>query len=106
MSFDSPIFLLVLLASAAVIRLPAGLAGWALLAVCAIFYSFAGLFDFTLFVAIILANWVAATFVQRSRSVFWLAIIGNLTVLAFFKYRAMLRIFGRGKRGMCMTSSI
>lgn len=90
MSFDSPIFLLVLLASAAVIRLSAGRAGWALLAICAIFYFFAGLFDFSLFVAIIIVNWVAATFVQRSRAVFWLAILGNLTVLAFFKYREML----------------
>ena len=90
MSFDSPVFLLVLLASAAIIRLPAGFAGWALLAICAFFYSFAGLFDFTLFVAIILANWVAAAFVARSRAVFWLAIFGNIAVLVLFKYREML----------------
>lgn len=90
MSFDSPIFLLVLLASAAAIRLPAGLAGWALLVICAIFYSFAGVFDFTLFVAIIVANWMAATLVDRSRLVFWLAIICNLSVLGFFKYRELL----------------
>ena len=90
MSFDSPIFLLVLLASSIVIRLPAGAGGWALLGICGFFYWFAGLFDFSLFVAIIIANWFAATLVQRSRAVFWLAIAGNLAVLAFFKYREML----------------
>ncbi len=90
MSFDNPIFLLVLLASAAAVRLPSGLAGWSLLAICAVFYFFAGIFDFSLFVAIIIVNWVAATLVRRSRLIFWLAIAGNLAILVFFKYREML----------------
>lgn len=90
MSFDSPIFLLVLLGSMALVRLPAGLAGWGLLAASAVFYAYAGAFDSALFAAILVANWYASTLVGRSRLALVLAIAGNVAVLGFFKYREML----------------
>jgi alginate O-acetyltransferase complex protein AlgI len=90
MSFDSPIFLVVLVASMALVRMPAGLAGWGLLAASGIFYAYAGIFDAVLFAAILVANWFAATLVQRSRLALVLAIAGNVAVLGFFKYREML----------------
>jgi alginate O-acetyltransferase complex protein AlgI len=90
MSFNSPIYLLVLIASILAVRLPPRVSAWLLLAICAIFYFYAGAFDFFLFVAIIIANWLAVRNVKESRLVFWLAIAGNLAVLAFFKYREML----------------
>ena len=90
MSFDSPIFLIVLLAGMAVVRLPRGAAGWGLLVISAVFYGYAGPLDSALFAAVLVANWFAATVVQRSRLAFVLAIAGNVAVLAFFKYREML----------------
>ncbi|MDT3687756.1 MAG: MBOAT family O-acyltransferase [Pseudorhodoplanes sp.] len=90
MNFDNPLFLLLVAGSMLLVRLPSGLAGWGLLGASAIFYSFAGSFDFALFAIIIVANWLAATQVQRSRLIFWMAVAGNVAVLAFFKYREML----------------
>ena len=90
MSFDSPIFVLLLVAGIVLVRLPVHGVGWGLLGISALFYAFAGAFDFTLFAAILIANGMAAVFVGRSRAVFWLAIAGNVAVLAAFKYRDML----------------
>src|ERR1051325_189234 len=90
MSFDSPIFLVVLLAAMALVRLSAGMAGWGLLAASTLFYVYAGWFDSVLFAIILIANWFAAPVVERSRLVLVLAIAGNVAVLGFFKYREML----------------
>jgi hypothetical protein len=90
MSFDSPAFLVLLVVSMVIVRLPVRGVAWGLLAISALFYAFAGAFDFTLFAAILIGNGLAAAFVARSRAVFWLAVAGNIAVLAAFKYRDML----------------
>ena len=72
------------------VRLPLRGVAWGLLGLSAVFYAFAGSFDFALFAAMLIANGMAAVFVGRSRTVFWLAVAGNLAVLAAFKYRDML----------------
>jgi alginate O-acetyltransferase complex protein AlgI len=90
MSFDSPAFLVLLVASMVLVRLPLRGVAWGLLGCSALFYAFAGAFDFMLFAAILIGNGLAAVFVARSRAVFWLAVAGNIAVLAAFKYRDML----------------
>jgi alginate O-acetyltransferase complex protein AlgI len=90
LSFDSPAFLVLLVASMVLVRLPLRGVAWGLLGLSAVFYAFAGAFDFALFAAMLIANGMAAAFVGRSRAVFWLAVAGNLAVLAAFKYRDML----------------
>lgn len=90
MSFDNPLFLLLLIAGMAVVRLPSPASGWGLLALCVVFYSFAGAFDFAVFASLIVVNWLAGQYVARSKLAFALAIIGNVAILGFFKYREML----------------
>ena len=90
MSFDSPAFIVLIVASMVIVRLPLRSVAWGLLAISALFYAFAGAFDFALFAVILIANGLAAVLVARSRAVFWLAVAGNVAVLAAFKYRDML----------------
>ena len=90
MSFDSPVFLVLLVVSMALVRLPAGGAGRALLAASAVFYAFAGLGDWLLFAALIVVNWTASLWVERYRWVLPLTLALDVAVLGIFKYREML----------------
>ena len=58
-----------------------------LLAASVTFYVAAGWFDLTLIACVIVTNWVLCRTIQNPRPRVWIAVLVNLGVLAFFKYR-------------------
>lgn len=90
MSFDSPLFLILFVVVFAWLRKFPKHGGMLLLAASIIFYSFAGVMDMTLVIAMVCINYLLSFYVLKGRRWLTLTILTNLAVLAFFKYRHFL----------------
>lgn len=87
MSFDSPLFLTLFVAVFVCLRKLPRYGGIILLASSVIFYSFAGIVDMAVIVAMVCINFFLSHYVLIGKRWLILAIAVNLAVLGFFKYR-------------------
>lgn len=87
MSFDTPLFFVFFVIVFALARTFPRVGGVVLLAASVLFYSAAGTLDMALVLAMVAANYAISFGVARDRRWLILAVVANLAVLAFFKYR-------------------
>lgn len=90
MSFDTPLFFVLFLLVFIFLRGFPRFGGALLLVSSIIFYSFAGPLDLMLVVTMVLVNYALSFGVAKDRRWLVAAVIVNLAVLAFFKYRHFL----------------
>jgi alginate O-acetyltransferase complex protein AlgI len=90
MSFDTPLFFVLFAVVFVLLRSLPRLGGLLLLAASVVFYSFAGPLDMMLVLAMMILNYAISFGVAKDRRWLAVAVIVNLAVLVFFKYRHFL----------------